>query len=137
MPIPKVVEALAVWRRYPRQIAADLSRYHHRRIADWHRGVMSSYELLELLEFMPEEGALAKAIRGGERPDWQQMLAQIANETAVLRASQVQGVDSSDYGSRLWLSLAKIREQIEQIEESEEAQEAVMAGFADRTGRRG
>lgn len=112
---------------WPRQIASDLSRFHHRRIADWHHGVMSSYELLELfgvsvtddaktetrtirIDFAPDDGELAKAMRDGERPEWQQMLAQTANETAVLRAAYVPDAQSSEYGSRLFFPIPKMRE---------------------------
>src|SRR5512139_1333868 len=132
MRTPKVMEAQAIWVRWPRQIASDLSRFHHRRIADWHQGVMSSYELLELLEYPPEDGALARAIRDGERSEWQQMLAQVANEVAVLRAGQVQSVDGDEYGSMLWFSAAKLREMADRAEAVEDAREAVFA-FADRT----
>src|SRR5688500_8954381 len=64
--IPKVMEALWIWSQFPRQIASDLSEFHHRRIAEWHQGFMSSYELLELMEFMNDRGAFKTAARGGE-----------------------------------------------------------------------
>src|SRR5262245_35368973 len=103
MSIPKVWEAQMVWRLFPRQMASDLQRFFHRRIAEWHSGEMSSFELLELfgasvvddlkaktrtirIEFAPEDGEIANALRGGDRPEWQQMLAQAANEIQVLRA---------------------------------------------------
>lgn len=121
------MEAQAIWRLYPRQIASDLSRFHHRRIADWHQGTMSSYELLELIEFPAEEGALAQALRDGEMPPWQQMIRQVANETAVLRAGQVQGVNGEEYGSRLWIPDAVLREAIEHAREAEEGRHAVFA----------
>lgn len=94
---------------------------------------MSSYELLELLEFMPEEGALARSVRGGERPDWQLMLGQIANETSVLRASQVSGVDSDDFGSRLWIPLKRLEQMAQEVEEIEEAQEVLESTFMSRS----
>lgn len=52
------------------------------------------------VDFAPEDGALADALRDGERPEWKRMLAQTANETAVLRAGQVKGAD--DYGSQIF-----------------------------------
>lgn len=90
-----MLEALWIWSRYPRQIASDLSQFHHRRIADWHRGrrdeygdlVLSSYELLELLEFMPEEGAFKKAARGGRQTRAERVAEEHYNETARIRLS--------------------------------------------------
>lgn len=116
-----------MWRLWPRQIASDLRRFWHVRIADWHRGILSSFEFLEMLgasirddpktetrlirvDFAPEDGAIADAMRGGERPEWKRMLAQVANETAVLRASQVEGIDSDEYGSHLFLPMATLRD---------------------------
>lgn len=88
---------------------------------------MSSFELLELfgvsivddpksktrtirIEFAPEDGVLAEGLRGGERSEWKQMLAQTANETAVLRAGQVQGADADEYGSRLFFPVWRERQ---------------------------
>lgn len=88
---------------------------------------MSSFELLELfgvsiiddsdtktvtirVDFAPDDGALASALRGGDRPEWQQMAAQSANELAVLRAAYVPDAQSSEYGSRLFFPIPKMRE---------------------------
>lgn len=131
-----------VWRRWPRQIASDLQRFFHRRIADWHQGRMSSYELLELfgisidddpvekvrtirVDFAPEHGALAAALRGGELPEWQQMLRQSTNTLAVLRAAQVPGAQADEYGERLFFPLAKIAE-IDAEEQRRQAEEKRM-----------
>lgn len=93
-----------VWRIWPRQIASDLQRFFHLDIADWHQGRMSSYKLLELfgasvtedeqtrtrtidVEFPPEQGALARALRGGCWPIWQQMMAETVNEAYRFRSS--------------------------------------------------
>ena len=116
-----------VWRRWPRQIASDLRRFFHLPIADWHQGRMSSYELLELfgisivddpaekvrtirVDFAPEHGALASALRGGEIPEWQQMVRQSTNTLAVLRAAQVPGAQADEYGERLFFPPSKIAE---------------------------
>lgn len=116
---------------WPRQTASDLSRFHHRRIAEWHQGQLSSYELLELfgvsieddpelevrtirVDFAPEDGAIADAMRGGERPEWKRMLAQTANETAVLRAAYVPDADADEYASQLFLPAARLREMAEE-----------------------
>ncbi|MGV7585228.1 hypothetical protein PJN38_24200 [Mycobacterium kansasii] len=92
---------------------------------------MSSYELLELfgadvvedpdddtrfiirVDHPPEDGALATALRGGERCEWQQMLAQAANELAVLRAAKVPEAQADEYESRLFLSAARYRQHAE------------------------
>lgn len=110
---PKVNEAQAVWSLHPGEIAHDLSRYHGRRIADWHSGVMKSFELLELLEHMDEDGAYKTALREGEPSEYKKAILQIANEVAVLRAVQAEGVDGEQWGSKLFFTPAKIRELVE------------------------
>lgn len=131
-----------VWRRWPRQIASDLRRFFHLPIADWHQGRLSSFELLELfgisidedpatrtrtirVDSAPEDGALAAALRGGELPEWQQMIRQTANTLAVLRAAQVPGAAADEYGERLFFPLAKVLE-IEAEEEARQAEETRM-----------
>ena len=118
------MEAQWIWRQYPRQIASDLSQYHHRRIKEWHDGTMSSYELLELLEFMPEEGAFKSAARGGEFSEDQKIWVQIANETAVLRAGMVTGVDGKEYGSTIFYSAARLKEMAEKADAQAEVRES-------------
>lgn len=50
--------------------------------------LLSSYELLELLEHLPEDSAFKTAAeRGGRWPTWQQMLAESVNESYRLRAA--------------------------------------------------
>jgi hypothetical protein len=134
--MPKVMEALWVWRQYPRQIASDLSQYHHRRIAEWHRGDMSSYELLELLEFMPDRGAFKKAVRGNEWSEEEAIWAQVANELAILRAVQAPKVKGERYGSRLWFSPAKLREMAAEAEEQEELRESVYQFARGKKGKK-
>ena len=111
------MEALWIWSQYPREIASDLSQYHHRRIAEWHSGEMSSYELLELLEFMPDRGAFKTAVRGGDWDEEQEVWAQIANELAILRAVQAPKVKAEEYGSLIRYSSAN---QMEMLAEAEE-----------------
>lgn len=93
---------------------------------------MSSYELLELLEFMPERGNFKKAVRGGEYCEDEQIWAQIANELAVLRAAYVPKVKAEEYGSRIHYSPALMRKMIEDAEDQREMRESVYA-FATRT----
>lgn len=61
------------------------------------------------VDFPPEDGALALAMRGGERAEWQQMLAQSANELAVMRATFAPDAQADEYDARLFLSAARAR----------------------------
>ena len=89
------MEAVWIWRQFPRQIASDLrSRGLH--IKHWLRGtlapdgemILSSYELLEVLEFLPEESAFkTDAERGGRWPEWKRMLAEAVNQGYRMHAS--------------------------------------------------
>jgi hypothetical protein len=71
---------------------------------------MKSQELLELLEHMDDDGVFKKAIRRNEPSDKTKAIFQIANEVAVLRAVQAEGVDGDQWGSRLFFTPDKIRE---------------------------
>src|SRR6516225_8292763 len=123
MPIPKVMAAQALWCRYAGEIASDLSQFHHRRIADWHQGDMCSFELLELCEWMPDEGRFKTALRRGEPSEDQWALRQTANETAILRAGMVPGTNSEDWGSRLFLPRSITEEATDRAQEAEEARD--------------
>jgi len=86
-----------IWRQFPRQIAADLRRFYPgTHIKHWHRGtrgpdgdlLLSSYELLELIEHLPEHSAFKSAAeRGGRWPGWQRMLAESVNESYRFRSA--------------------------------------------------
>lgn len=76
---------------YPTEIAFDLSAVHHRHIREWHRGVMSSRELMELIEHLPDRSAYKTARRGGDWTTDQYVQARIGLEVAYSRA------DGSDY----------------------------------------
>lgn len=128
-----MLEAQWIWRQYPRQIASDLSQYHHRRIKEWHDGTMSSYELMELLEFMPERGAFKSAARGGEFSGDEKIWVQIANEVAVLRAAYVKGVKGEEYGSTIFYSPVKLREMADKADAQAEVREGFYS-FASRDG---
>ena len=93
---------------------------------------MSSYELLELLEYMPERGNFKSAVRGGEYCEDEQIWAQIANELAVLRAAYVPKVKAEQYGSRMYYSPAQMRKLIDEAEDQKEVRESVYA-FATRS----
>lgn len=60
-----MVEALRIWRLFPTKIAADLREFYHGvTIGQWHRGEMSSRELLELIEELPVKSRYKGASRG-------------------------------------------------------------------------
>lgn len=135
------MEAQALWRVFPGQIASDLSQYHHRRIAEWHQGDMGSYELLELCEYMPDEGRLKAALRR-RMPlhpwllhPWSEPAHarfQTANELSILRSAQVPSFNSDDIGSTVFMSPDLMQDRVERQLELEEAREGVYA-MADRT----
>lgn len=90
-----MLEALWIWRQFPRQIASDLhARGQH--IKHWLRAtrgadgdlILSSYELLYILEFLPEKSAFKTAAeRGGRWTGLERMVAEIANEQYRMRSS--------------------------------------------------
>lgn len=94
---------------------------------------MSSYELLELLEFMPERGAFKTAARGGEFSGEEKVWAQIANEIAVLRAAFVPKAKGEEYGSQIHLSPLKLQELVDKAEAQTEVRESFYA-FAAKPG---
>jgi hypothetical protein len=126
------MEAVWLWRQFPRQIASDLSQFHHRRIAEWHAGTMSSYELLELLEFMPERGAFKTAVRGGEYSEEEMTWRLISNELARLRATMHAVHGGKKYDPPILLSKMAQRAEIEESEAAAERREEIYS-FADRT----
>jgi hypothetical protein len=124
--------AHGVWVLYAGEIASDLSQYHHRRIADWHTGSMSSFELLELLEFMPDAGRFKTALRGGEPSDDQWAWRQAANEAAVLRLGMLPGSEASEWGSRLFMPASYGREAEQNEADSEEIRGDLFAMIEQR-----
>ena len=94
---------------------------------------MSSYELLELLEFMPERGAFKTAARGGEYSGEEKVWAQIANEIAILRSAYLPKVKGEEYGSQIHLSALKLRELAEKAEAQTEVRESFYS-FAAKPG---
>jgi hypothetical protein len=132
-----------LWRRYPGEIASDLSQFHGRRIADWHRGtigedgylIMASGELWEFLQYMDDDGAFKTALRDGEPSQQRKAILQTANETAVFRAGMVPGADGEQWGSQLFFTPSKLRELVESDEELTEARGEIMAiGSKTTTG---
>lgn len=120
-------EAIALWCRFPGEIASDLRQFHGIRIADWHHGDMLSYELLELCEFMDDDGRYKTALRQGEPSEFRAAVFATANEVAVLRAGQVHGVDGDQWGARFFLPPRLIREAQQEAEESQNARASIYA----------
>lgn len=56
-----MLEAIAVWRQFPTQIEAGLTIHAHRSIGEWHRGEMSSRQLLGLIAELPESSTYRAA----------------------------------------------------------------------------
>jgi hypothetical protein len=135
-----MTEAVLLWRMFPGEIASDLSRYHHRRIQDWHDGTMGSYELLELCEYMDDDGRLKTEMRARGMlisdflpvSEQRQAVLQIANETAVLRAGQIEGADGDQWGSRLFIPPIIQRDFIEAAAVQADVTESIFS-MADRT----
>lgn len=88
---------------------------------------MSSFKLLELfgvtivddpeaeirtieVDFAPEDGAVAALLRDGERPEWKQALAQVANISAMFRSAKMPNADTDVYGERMFFPASKIRQ---------------------------
>lgn len=129
------MEALWVWRQFPRQIASDLSQYHHRRIAEWHKGEMSSYELLELLEYMPERGAFKTALRKGEYSEEEIIWRHIANRLSRIESiTYVQASGKPGDPIKMFYTKSELLEMIEEAEEIEDRREDFFS-FADRPAR--
>lgn len=92
---------------------------------------MSSYELLELLEFMDEEGAFPTALRGGEYSEARLDIRYLANEVARLRATMHAVHGGQRYEPLELLSKAQQRIEAEDAEETAERREDFFA-LADR-----
>lgn len=80
---------------------------------------MSSHELIELCEYMHDDGRLKTAMRDGEPSELQQAVLQIANETAVMRAGSFPDSDGKKWGSRMFLGPSLIKELLQDAEETE------------------
>ncbi len=124
---PKLTAAQELWRRYPGEIAADLRRDYGVRVADWHRGTMSSHELLELLEHADSDGAFKTAVRQGEPSQQRKAVLQIANELAILRAVQYPDLDGELWGSQFFFTPKLLRGEAEHREASAGAMQGVFA----------
>lgn len=86
-----MLTAVLVWRQHPTEIEADLSEYHGRSIKEWHRGTMSSRELLVLVRHLKDGSAYKTALRDGKWPEFMQILADLHKEVSLLRGVHVSG----------------------------------------------
>lgn len=121
-----------IWRQFPRQLTSDLSRFHGISIGDWHRGEVSSYELICHVEFLPEESAFKTALRAGEYGEDQITWRHIANEIARLRATMHAVHGGQRYKPPTLLTRAEQREEIDAADATQERREDFFS-FADRT----
>lgn len=111
---------------------------------------MSSYELLELfgyravpdpddvekrlieVDFAPEDGAVAKARRDGDWPEWVKILAELHKEDALYHAAKYRQSDKS-YKATVFLSPVERRERAErELAEALEHQEAETDFYAQQ-----
>lgn len=96
---------------------------------------MSSYELLELLEFMPEKGAFKTAVRGGEYSEEDQVWRHIANRLSRLESiTYVAHGGKSGEPIRMFWTLAEMKEMVREADDTEDRRESIFA-FADRSSR--
>lgn len=94
---PKVDDAVWFWLRYPREIEYDLRAHQNGLdIGLWHKltinpdtgaPYLSSRRLLDILEFLPDDGAFKTATRDGQWSMKMQIAAASLNEQFRMRAS--------------------------------------------------
>jgi hypothetical protein len=92
---------------------------------------MSSYDLLVLLEFMPERGAFKAALRDDEYSEDEITWRHIANELARLRATMHAVHGGQRYDPPTLKSKAEQRAEIEDEEATAQRREEFFT-FADR-----
>lgn len=125
--IPKVVDAAALWSRYPTEIEADL-RLRGIDIRDWHQGntdsrgclLLSSRLLLSLVYRLPETSdfktnAPAPLGRDGNWTELQRIVAHLSNELSAYRASKYAGTPH-EYQYTMFLDPVERRERAEEQE---------------------
>lgn len=116
---------------YSREIASDVSLYHHRSITEWLRGEMSSRELLIILDGLPDESSFKTwCYRGGDWTDDQKIKARTANELALARA------DGHGYMPDLVKSPAEIATEMAHLDWQKRRHDEVLAQLQGKNKRR-
>lgn len=93
---------------------------------------MSSYELLEIIEFLPDESSYKTAARGYEYSEDQLTLRHLANEVARLRATMHAVHGGQRYEPPILMSRAQREVEHEDLEATADRREDFFT-FADRT----
>lgn len=122
-------------KRWPKQIESDLANLPGGRkiLRQWHRGErdkrgrlkVSSRELLVLLEYLPDKGALKMALQGreGDWPEDLQVLAGIHKELAMYHAWKY----GEDTAATFLSPKARWERHLEQAEEEADLEYALAA----------
>lgn len=111
-----------MWRQEPTAIEAELAD-RGIDIQDWHRGWMTSRRMLALLEHpRSSDSPYARALRGGQWPEWMQMLKELHKEFAMYRASWYVG-KKGEYKPKVFLDPIERQQRWEEAQ----AQESVTA----------
>lgn len=142
---PKVLEATALWCRYPDEIEADL-KFRGVDIRDWHRGSLdewgclrlSSRLLLSLIRRLPEDSefkthAAPPFGRDGDWPILKKMIAATHNEVAADRASKYSGTEH-EYEYTVYLSPGEARERAEEAAAEEDFYDREIDKLAEEFG---
>lgn len=93
---------------------------------------MSSYELINLVEFLPSDGAFMAAARGGEYSIDEQVWRHMATEISKLRATLHAVHGGERYAPIVFPTVAEMREEQGAADSVEELREDFFS-FADRT----
>lgn len=137
---PKVIDAVALWCRWPNEIEADL-RFRGVRIADWHQGtrdergalVLSSRQLLNLVQRLPESSEFKTNAphpfgRDGDWTELQKIAAETHNELAAYRASKYAGTEY-EYAYTTFLSPKERWDRMVEETAQQEFQEGAFDGL--------
>lgn len=96
---------------------------------------MSSYELLELLEFMPDKGAFKTAVRKGEYSEDEIIWRHIANRLSRIESiTYVQATRKPGEPLKMFYTKGELREMIAEEEHMAESREDFFS-FADRAAK--
>ncbi|WP_236745630.1 hypothetical protein [Mycobacteroides abscessus] len=123
--------ALQAWPMYSREIASDLSLYHHRSITEWLKGDMSSAELLIFLDGLPDASSFKTwCYRGGDWTDDLKIKARMVNELALARA------DGRGYVPELVKTPLEFAAEIAHLDWQQRRHDEVLAALQGKNKRR-